>query len=146
MLLRHLAFDMAIEEAYRTRGQLGVDEYLETDTAEGLLNIFAVEWDIELHADPAAASSQLLIKPPGSDDLLPSWSIDAGRLHSRDLYRQAERTSSKPGNTGGLRQRMQAHSWLAGAIPTGAAGTPVKDGNQQKPKGPKPKGKAKPKA
>jgi hypothetical protein len=139
-----MLFDIAVEDSYRNHGQAGVDWYLTTDQAEGTMNVLAVEWDIELHDDVAAASSQLLLKPPGFDDLLPAWSLEAGRLQSRDAHRQMERvTGGAAKNESGIRRR--GTSWLADAVanPKAPKATPGGKPPPAKPKAPKaPRGPA----
>lgn len=77
-----------------------------------------VEWILALYGDPSAAASQLAVKPPGWDSVLPQWSTNSQVLHFKAVWQQAERTgavTTRPTEHGyGLRRA----SWLNDAIPT----------------------------
>jgi hypothetical protein len=135
--------DTTLREALAYGGEAAVDWVLDNNNqVEIAVNGLAVEWDVLLHGDSAAAAANLAVRPPGQADLLPSWALESGRNVSRDLFRQAERIThgSSPGSSSqmpgaGLRRR----GWINDAVPN--AGGPPAGGNPQPPgpKGPKPK-------
>jgi hypothetical protein len=65
------------------------------------MNSLGAGWHAELHGDAAGANAILVTKPPGSDDLVPTWARDAAVQSSRDSYRAQERANAGWG-TGGI--------------------------------------------
>jgi hypothetical protein len=141
------AVDSTLEAAFSHGGSDGVEWMLRNDVATEIsLNSLACEWDIQLHGDAAAAASLLAVRPAGMNDLLPQWALGQGRLQSRDVHRQHERTVSGKAAAAqgqselfGLRRRQ---GWLGDAIP--GAGPPGP--KAQGPKAPGPKAPRQPKA
>jgi len=130
--------DTTIREARNYGGEDAVNYVLDSNNQlEIAINGMAVEWDVLLHGDSAAAAANLAVRPPGQSDLLPNWALESGRNVSRDLFRQHERVSGG-GSSGhhnaagaGLRRR----GWIQDAVPNAQGPPAAPAGNKAPPAG-----------
>jgi hypothetical protein len=120
--------DAELERAYIGGGYPAVENALQSsETIEVNLNAIGVHHEVGLTGDTRLGASLLHVKPPGLSSVLPTDVLDAGRMESRDLHRQEQRSGGSA-NTATVRQRRA--SWFA--QPTGKG---PKAGAKEKGKG-----------
>ena len=120
------SIDIMIHEAWLWQGTPGINYALETnDALEHLLSRLGAEINYQNNKDFTAYQDMLTSKPPGADDIAPSWKVQQSRDVSKTLYQQNVRNRKTGGgqdsddeDDGGRRRRRNTKK-KQGATPKG---------------------------
>lgn len=104
--------DLVLEEGHQRGGQCEVDRLLcEDEGVEINLNHVGATFYTLRHGDAAGGLSQLAVRPPENEDLLPGWSVTSAVASSKTAYQENER--QEDGWVGGV---AAAAGWVGGPI------------------------------